>query len=110
MKGLEDNLRGCLVSGTEYKIVSSSHPVVMNENDPYILSYKALAEKKLGRKLEFEYIGGATDSRAFAEKGSVVIMHSGSGDGMHASGEYVEWDSVEQLADIQKRFLEQFAG
>lgn len=110
VKELEDNLRGCLVSGTEYKIVSSSHPVVMDEKSPYILSYKALAEKKLGRKLEFEYIGGATDSRAFAEKGSVVIMHSGSGDGMHASGEYVEWNSVEQLADIQKRFLEQFAG
>lgn len=109
VKGLEDNLRGCLVSGTEYKIVSSSHPVVMDENDPYILSYKALAEEKLERKLEFEYIGGATDSRAFAEKGSVVIMHSGSGDGMHASGEYVEWDSVELLADIQKRFLERFA-
>lgn len=107
---LEKNLRSCMVSGTEYKIVSSSHPVVMDENNPYILKYKALAEEKLGRCLEFEYIGGATDSRAFAEKGSVVIMHSGSGDGMHASGEYVEWDSVEQLADIQKRFLKQFAG
>lgn len=107
---LEKKLASCLVAGTQYKIVSSSHPVVMNESNPYILGYKALAEKELGRKLEFEYIGGATDSRAFAEKGSVVIMHSGSGDGMHASGEYVEWDSVEQLADIQKRFLEQFAG
>lgn len=109
LAGLEDNLRSCLVPGTDYKIVSASHPVVMDESNPHILRYKALAEKELGREIGFEYIGGATDSKAFAEKGSVVIMHSGSGDGMHASGEYVEWDSVERLADIQKRFLEQFA-
>ena len=36
-------------------------------------------------------------------------MHSGSGHGMHASDEYVEWSSVEQLAEIQKRFLKNVA-
>lgn len=106
---LEKKLHSCLVDGTEYKIVTSSHPVVMDENNSYILEYKGLAESVLNKKVEFEYIGGATDSRAFAEKGSVLIMHSGSGDGMHASGEYVEWNTVEQLAQIQKLFLQQLA-
>lgn len=104
---LEEKLKSCLVNGVEYKIISSSCPVVMDENNPYILQYKDLAEKSLGQKVEFEYIGGATDSRAFAEKGAVVIMHSGSGDGMHASGEYVIWSSVEQLAEIQMDFIKQ---
>lgn len=103
---LEEKLKTCMVSGVTYRIVTASHPVVMDENNPYILEYKKLAEEVLGQKIDFEYIGGATDSRAFAEKGSVVVMHSGSGDGMHAAGEYVEWDSVEKLAEIQKRFLE----
>ena len=76
----------------------------MDENNPHIRAYKQLAEEYLGQPLEFEYIGGATDSRAFAERGSVVIMHSGSGDGMHAAGEYVVWQSVEQLAEIQGGF------
>ena len=64
----------------------------------------------LGKSIEFEHIGGATDSRSFAVKGSTVIMHSGTGDGMHANGEYVEIDSVEKIAEIQIKFLDKLAG
>lgn len=106
---LEDNLKKCLVAGVSYKIVSTSTPVVMDENNQYILAYKQLAEKIIQQKIEFEHIGGATDSRAFAVKGSVVIMHSGTGEGMHASNEYVDIESVKQIADIQIKFLEQLA-
>ena len=105
---LEENLKKCLIDGVTYKIVSSSTPVVMDENNPIILQYKELAELILGKDIEFEYIGGATDSREFAKKGSVVIMHSGSGHGMHAKEEYVEIESVERLADIQIKFLNSF--
>ncbi|MBE6452258.1 MAG: M20 family metallopeptidase [Alphaproteobacteria bacterium] len=109
LEQLEKNLNNALLSGVEYKIVSSSTPVVMSEDNEYILAYKAFAEDILGQKLEFEYEGGATDSRAFAVRGSTVIMHSGSGDGMHADGEYVELDSVLKIADIQIKFLEKLA-
>lgn len=103
------NLDKCMETGVSYKVVSSSTPVVMSEENPAILAYKHLAEAELGKPVEFEYIGGATDSRVFAERGSTVIMHSGSGDGMHAPGEYVELKSVEQLAAIQIKFLQQLA-
>ena len=106
---LEQNLQQAMVDGVSYQIVSAGRPVVMDENNPYIRDYKQTAEQYLDRPLEFEYIGGATDSRAFAERGSVVIMHSGSGDGMHAAGEYAVWETVEQLAEIQKRFLHRLA-
>ena len=109
LKDLENKLKSCLIDGVRYEIVSSSHPVIMDESNPHILQYKTLAEQVLGQTVNFQYIGGATDSRAFAEKGSVVIMHSGSGDGMHASNEYVDWTSVEQLAQIQKNFIRKFA-
>lgn len=109
VENLERNLQKCMVDGVEYKIVSSSTPVVMDENNPDILNYKRFAENIMGRQIEFEHIGGATDSRAFAVKGSTVIMHSGTGDGMHASGEYVEIESVKQIADIQIKFLEHLA-
>ena len=110
VEDLEKKLQSCLVDNVTYQIVSSSHAVVMDENNPYILGYKKIAETILQKEINFEYIGGATDSRAFAQKGSVVIMHSGSGDGMHAGNEYVEWDSVEQLAKIQKSFLQNLCG
>ncbi len=109
LEELNEFLDSCLVNGVEYEIMSSSHPVVMDENNPYILQYKKLAEEKLAKRIEFEYIGGATDSREFAKKGSIVIMHSGSGDGEHTAGEYVDWSSVEKLFDIQKDFLKQLA-
>lgn len=109
LSGLEENLKKAMVDGVSYRIVSSGRPVVMDENNTFIQAYNHLAEQYLKRPLSFEYIGGATDSRAFAERGSVVIMHSGSGDGMHASGEYVDWQSVEQLAEIEKLFLRQLA-
>ena len=32
-------------------------------------------------------------------------MHSGTGEGMHADGEYVVWQSVEELARIQIEYL-----
>ena len=61
------------------------------------------------KKIEFEHIGGATDSRAFALRGSIVIMHSGTGEGMHAKGEFVEIESVQQIAEIQTKFLNKLA-
>ncbi|MBR1648750.1 MAG: M20 family metallopeptidase [Alphaproteobacteria bacterium] len=109
LEGLEKNLQSCMIEGVRYEIVSSSVPVVMPEDNPFILQYKNLAEKIINHDIEFDYIGGATDSRAFALKGSIVIMHSGTGEGMHASNEYVVWESVEQLAEIQKQFLQKIA-
>ena len=106
VENLRKNLAQCMADGVEYKIVSESTPVVMDESNPYILDYKKFAENILGRPLEFEHIGGATDSRAFAVRGSIVIMHSGTGEGMHTQGEYAEIESIKQIADIQIKFLE----
>lgn len=103
--GLEENLKKACMPGVTYEIVSVSTPVVMSENNPQILAYKALAEKVMGREIKFVQIGGATDARLFAEKGATVIMHSGTGEGMHADGEYVVLQSVEELAKIQIEYL-----
>lgn len=106
---LKRNLDSCMEKGVTYEIVSESTPVMMSADDPHILAYKQLAENILQCPIAFEYIGGATDSRAFAVRGSVVIMHSGTGEGMHAPGEYAEIKSIEQIAQIQTCFLEKLA-
>lgn len=106
---LVKNLKKSMIKGVTFEVVSSSVPVVMDEKNHYILQYKNLAESCLGDKIKFEYEGGATDAREFAVRGSTVIMHSGSGGGMHASDEYVEIDSVEKLAQIQIEFLKKIA-
>ncbi len=107
--GLEENLKKACETGVRYEIVSVSTPVVMREDNPQILAYKALAEKVMERGIKFVQIGGATDARLFAEKGATVIMHSGTGEGMHAEGEYVVLQSVEELAKIQIEYLKKLA-
>jgi len=105
VKDLEKNIKASLAEGVTYKIVSSSTPVVMAEDNPQIMAYKAFAEQIMGQKIDFQQIGGATDARLFAEKGATVIMHSGTGEGMHADGEYVVLKTVEDLAKLQIEYL-----
>ena len=106
---IRNHLPICVNVNGQYKIVSSSTPVVMSETNPLILEYKKLAEKIMGVSVEFQQIGGATDARLFAEKGATVIMHSGTGEGMHGDGEYVVMKSVEDLAKIQIEYLKSLA-
>ena len=105
VKDLEKKLKKACAEGVVYKIVSSSTPVVMSEDNPQIVAYKKFAEKIMGSKIKFVQIGGATDARLFAQKGATVIMHSGTGEGMHAEGEYVVIKSVEELAALQIEYL-----
>jgi acetylornithine deacetylase/succinyl-diaminopimelate desuccinylase-like protein len=105
VKDLEKKLKKACVEGVSYKIVSSSTPVVMSEDNPQIVAYKKSAEKIMGSKIKFVQIGGATDARLFAQKGATVIMHSGTGEGMHAEGEYVVIKSVTDLAALQIEYL-----
>ena len=66
---LKQNLDKCMEDGVRYVIASESTPVVMDEQNSDILSYKKFAENIMGQKIEFEHIGGATDSREFALRG-----------------------------------------
>jgi succinyl-diaminopimelate desuccinylase len=110
LEDLEKLLSSILVEGVTYEIEATSVPVVMDEDNPYIVDYKNFAENILEREIKFEQIGGATDSRLYANKGSTVIMHSGDGEGMHTVGEYVKVDSVNKISDIQIRFLDKLAS
>ena len=109
LEKLKENLTNAMPEGVSFEVISSSIPVITDEKSPVLNAYKTLAEKVLKKKIEFEYIGGATDSHIFYPTGALIIMHSGTGEGMHAENEYVVFESVEQIAEIQTLFLEQLA-
>ncbi|MBO4294264.1 MAG: M20 family metallopeptidase [Alphaproteobacteria bacterium] len=110
VEDLKKRLESLMEDGVSFEVEMQSIAVVTDEKNEAVLSYKKTAEEVIGQKIEFEYIGGATDSRAFYERGATLIMHSGTGDGMHAPGEYVVFQTVEQVAEIQARFLRKLAG
>ena len=109
IEDLKQKLASCMADGVTFEIEMQSIPVVTDETNKIMLSYKKIAEEVIGQKISFEYIGGATDSRAFYTRGATLIMHSGTGDGMHAANEYVVFESVYQIADIQLKFLRELA-
>ena len=109
VENLKKNLEGCMAGGVCFEIEMQSIPVVTDEKNDKMLLYKKIAEDVIGKEVSFEYSGGATDSRALYAHGSTVIMHSGTGEGMHADNEYVVFESVAQIADIQIRFLRELA-
>ena len=109
VQNLKQKLTSCMEKGVSFKIKMQSIPIITDEKNKIILLYKNIAEQIISKKISFEYIGGATDSRSFYQRGSTIIMHSGTGEGMHAANEYVEFESVKQIADIQLRFLREFA-
>lgn len=91
---------GCL-----YTILLSSRGVYMDADHPIIRNYLQIAEAATGRKIGISTMGGATDSRMFADN-SVIVMHGVNGGNIHGDNEYVEIDSVLKLAEIQQRFID----
>ena len=110
VEDLAKNLREACAPGVSYEIVSASTPVVMSEDNPQILAYKKAGEQVTGRKMVSSRLAGQPMRGFFAEKGATVIMHSGTGEGMHADGEYVVWQSVKELARIQIEYLKSLAN
>lgn len=91
--------------GCAYNILLSSQGVYMDASAPAIQQYLKTAERIVGRKIEISSNCGATDSRIFADK-ATIIMHSINGENMHGDNEYADIDSILVLAKIQKAFID----
>lgn len=95
----------CNRCGSKYKVLLSSSGVYMNVKAPAIKKYIQIAESIIGEKVQIVHSDGATDSRMFADK-STIIMHSISGANAHGDHEYAEIDSIFMLEKIQKAFID----
>ena len=103
------DIEAALKPGVSYSILTCGLPVVVPQENPILKRYKEIAEKVLGHPIDFQQTGGATTSLLFAQKGSLIIYHSGSGADMHGANEYLELPTLYQLADIQQTFLRTYA-
>ena len=88
-----------------YKILLSSRGVYMDASSPAIQQYLKTAEQVLKHSVAITTSCGATDSRMFANK-STIVMHSINGENMHGDNEYAEISSIYELSAIQKAFID----
>ncbi|MHA1541207.1 MAG: M20 family metallopeptidase [Alphaproteobacteria bacterium] len=103
---LEEILKECCSKNVFYEIKMRGKVVSNDRNNPILQKYANLVENEIEKKAEFITIGGATDSKNFADGETLIIMHSGTGNGMHADNEYTEIESIKQLYNIQSKFIE----
>ncbi len=90
-----------------YEVISSGETVYTSPENPYIAKYKMIAEKVLGRKVNFVKEHGATDGRFFSEKGMAVLITAPKGGNIHGRNEWVDLNSLANLYNIFFRFIKE---
>lgn len=104
-------LNDSLVGNTRYEIRYETGFVNEDRNNPVIKEYKQIVENIIDNKVEFLRDGRMSNSGMLKDKkGASVILHSYSGGGYHAEDEWVDIKSVEQLYNIQKKFIENYSN
>ncbi len=99
-------IRSSLEPGVTYNVEMEGHPTVVDPTDPVVAEYIACIESVTGRPVVMARHGGGTDGRYFARRGMRVIVHQGTGADCQSDNEHVELSTLDQLVEIQKRFLQ----
>lgn len=98
-------VESALEQGVEFKVKLEGHPILLDKNDPVVQTYAQAMESVTQRPIIEAKQGGATDGRYFAAKGMRVIVHQGTGALCQSDEEHVELASLQQLVEIQKKFI-----
>lgn len=94
-----------LEPGVTYAITMEGYPTVVDPTDPVVQNYIDAVEGVTGKPIVLARHGGGTDGRYFAAAGMRVIVHQGTGGDCQSDTEHVELKSLDQLVEIQKRFI-----
>ncbi len=73
------------------------------QNDPYLQSFKKIAEKTTKKKISLRKDSGFTDARYFKN----AIEFGAKGANVHSEGEYVDIKSIHQVHDVITAFVKQ---
>ncbi|MDO8470924.1 MAG: M20/M25/M40 family metallo-hydrolase [bacterium] len=79
--------------------------LVVDENNPFLQTFKRTTESIIEKKVIMRIEHGATDARYFAEIGVPTVIFGAIGGGWHAPGEWIDLESLEQSKNILTRFL-----
>lgn len=73
----------------------------------HVKSYKAIADKVLGKDVPFVTEAGASDARYFSHNGTTVLIMSARHGNIHSHDEWIEIASLRKFVEINARFLEE---
>lgn len=70
-----------------------------NPEAPFVKKWKGIIEEIIDKKVGFRHMHGATDGRHFAKFGAKVLVTSAVTEGAHSNNEWVNIESLAQLAE-----------
>lgn len=89
----------------EYEIITNEPALRIDQKNPFIRQFKAVAENVLKRPVIAQELRGATDARYLSPFKIPVIITGPKGGGHHEDGEWVDLESLRKLEEITVRFL-----
>lgn len=94
-------------SGVEYSVNIEAHPTCIDVQHPFAQEYFCFVEEVTGHKVKHIRSGGGTDGRYFTkdQNETCIIVHQGTGGECQSESEYVELESLNQLVEIQTKFI-----
>lgn len=94
-----------LVPEVEVTLKESGSLLFVEEDNATVKSFKKIAQEVLGDEVSFAFEHGATDLRYFGEVGIPGVLFGAKGQNMHAAGEWVDLQSLENNKKILLTFL-----
>ena len=96
----------CHRHGAGYQHISDCSPTTSDLNDPYIAPFAELVTKHTGVKQTGFYALGASDIRFFVPFGVPCISVYPEGDNLHANGEWISIEALNQFLAILQEYIE----
>lgn len=104
---IKNILNNCMYKNTKYDILMLNNYIKNNINDKYHKIYKDIC-KRNGIKIDYLTSKTTDDSRFFSYKGINIISHQANGGDFHKATEWLDFDSLLVLKNIQLGFLIDF--
>ncbi|MDD5054767.1 MAG: M20/M25/M40 family metallo-hydrolase [Candidatus Peribacteraceae bacterium] len=89
----------------EYEVFTTEPSLRIDPKNPFIRSFRRIAERELKRPMRLTELRGATDARYLAPYNIPVIISSPKGNGHHEDYEWVDIASLKMFEDVTVKFL-----
>jgi succinyl-diaminopimelate desuccinylase len=107
---IKARLNGLLEKGVEI-VEGRKGPSIANDtNNVYLQLYKKVLEEHLQEDVVFDFETGASDSRYFFTKDSVIIANQSDCGELHGDKEWLDLDKLQIFAETRRDFLERIAN
>jgi len=102
-------MRSVLPPGVELDVYANEPPMITPMNHPLVLAYME-AIKTVGRVPMIDADHGSSDGRFFSAKGVPVILAQPDGGNIHAKGEWVDIQSIDDYYTVLHNYLHAVCG